>query len=138
MFVLVLPAILTSILAGGVAPFMTYVLGQNFDAFADFPLSDATSADKHKLLHGAGISALELIGLAVAALALSSITSSLWIATGERNLMAVRRKVYDAVTTKDMVWFDTKMGADDSVKTTEGDGPIGAGGLMAKFARCVY
>ena len=42
---------------------------------------------------------------AAGALALSSITSSLWIWTGERNLRAVRKKVYAAVTQKDMVWF---------------------------------
>lgn len=135
LFVLVFPAIITSVLAGGIAPFMTFVVGQSFNAFADFPLSDPTSTDKHKLLHSVGISALELIGLGLGVLALSSITSSLWILTGERNLKAIRSMVYDAVTTKDMVWFDTKMGADDSVTTAESDGPIGAGGLMAKFTR---
>ena len=75
------------------------------------------------------------MGLAVGALVLSSVTSSLWIWTGERNLVAVRKKIYAAVTKKDMVWFDTKMGSEESVQTVEGDGPIGAGGLMANFAR---
>ena len=36
---LLLPAILFSIIAGGVAPFMTYVIGQAFDAFSQFPLT---------------------------------------------------------------------------------------------------
>ena len=61
-------------------------------------------------------------------LQLSSVTSSLWIWTGERNLLAVRKCVYNAVTRKDLVWFDTK---------TEESGDLGAGGLMAKFARYV-
>ncbi|EKM73356.1 hypothetical protein AGABI1DRAFT_134972, partial [Agaricus bisporus var. burnettii JB137-S8] len=44
---LLLPAILTSIIAGGVAPFMTYVIGQSFDAFAHFSsLQTITQQDK--------------------------------------------------------------------------------------------
>ncbi|KZT00697.1 P-loop containing nucleoside triphosphate hydrolase protein [Laetiporus sulphureus 93-53] len=135
-YCLLLPAILTSMLAGGVAPFMTYVIGESFDAFANFPTTpNPSQAAKKQLLHGVGIAALELVGLAFGALALSTITSSLWIWTGERNLMAVRKEVYAAVTQKEMVWFDTKMGSEDSVTTTDGDGPVGAGGLMARFAR---
>ncbi|EMD36980.1 hypothetical protein CERSUDRAFT_95248 [Gelatoporia subvermispora B] len=135
MYLLVFPAILTSMFAGGIAPFMTYVIGQAFDAFADFPVTpNPPEAAKQQLLHSVGITAIELLALAVGALALSSVTSSLWIWAGERNLMSVRKRVYAAVTRKDMVWFDTKMGADESVQT-EGDGPVGAGGLMAKFAR---
>ncbi|KAI0752746.1 P-loop containing nucleoside triphosphate hydrolase protein [Daedaleopsis nitida] len=135
-FYLILPAIFTSVFAGGVAPFMTYVIGRSFDSFAAFPTGPNPSEDaKHQLLRGVGLAALELVGLAVGALALSSVTSSLWIWTGERNLVAVRKQIYSAVTRKDMVWFDTKMGLEDSVQAIEGDGPIGAGGLMANFAR---
>ena len=59
---------------------------------------------------------------------MSSLTSSLWIWTGERNLLEVRKRVYHSVTRKDLVWFDTK---------TEDSSDLGAGGLMAKFARYV-
>ncbi|TFY75306.1 hypothetical protein EWM64_g8705, partial [Hericium alpestre] len=135
LFIFVLPAVCSSLIAGGIAPFMTFVVGQVFNTFAQFPTSNITQEDKSALLRGVGLSALELLGLAAGALALSSITSSLWIWTGERNAMKLRKKVYASVTQRDMLWFDTKMGADDSVQTTEGDGPVGAGGLMAKFAR---
>ena len=57
-----------------------------------------------------GIAALELLGLAFGSFALGSLTSSLWIWTGEMNVVALRKRVYRAVTQKDMVWFDTKMG----------------------------
>ncbi|KAI1782829.1 P-loop containing nucleoside triphosphate hydrolase protein [Ganoderma leucocontextum] len=135
-FVLILPAIFTSVVAGGVAPFMTYVIGRSFDSFAAFPTGPDPSDDaKRQLLNGVGLAAIELVGLAVGALALSSVTSCLWIWTGERNLVAVRKQIYAAVTQKDMVWFDTKMGSDESIQSVEGDGPIGAGGLMANFAR---
>lgn len=127
---LVLPAVSTSVLSGAVAPFMTLVIGKVFDAFAHFSLSEATKSDQHKLLHDVGVTALALVGLAVGALALSSLTSSLWIWTGERNLLAVRKRVYEAVTRKELVWFDTELGKD-------GEDELSAGGLMAKFARYV-
>ena len=115
---------------------MTVVVGNVFNSFADFPTSGASDAQKHALLHGVGISALELLALAVGAIALSSVTSALWISTGERNVMRLRSKVYKAVSTRDMEWFDTKMGGEDAVVGAESDGPVGAGGLMAKFNRC--
>ncbi|KAG6917935.1 hypothetical protein DXG01_000372 [Tephrocybe rancida] len=131
---LLLPAIISSLIAGGIAPFMTFVVGQAFAAFAKYPLTGATQEDKQALLHGVGIAAVELVALAVGALTLSSVTSCLWIWTGERNLLAIRRRVYDAVIGKDMVWFDSKMGA-ESFESTQDQGPLGAGGLMAKFTR---
>ena len=136
MFCFFLPAVLVSLISGGIAPFMTIAVGQTFDAFAKFPLSNPTQEDKDRLLRGVGFSALTLLCLAVAALVLSSITSSLWIATGERNLRALRRRVYHVITNKEMVWFDKKMGSDDSINAADGeDGPIGAGGLMAQFVK---
>lgn len=136
-FLLLLPAMASSIIAGGVAPFMTYVVGQAFDSFADFPLSpNPPQSAKDSLLRGVGLASLQLVGLGAGALLLSSVTSWLWIWLGERNVMALRKKVYKAVTEKDMVWFDMKMGAEGTVQSEEGeDGPLGAGGLMAKFSR---
>lgn len=134
LLILVIPAIISSIVAGGIAPFMTFVIGQAFDAFANFPLiANPSQSAKDQLLRSVGIAALELVGLAVGSLALSSLTSSLWIWTGENNVMALRKRVYTSVTQKDMVWFDTKMGAEGNVQSSEG--PLGAGGLMAKFTR---
>lgn len=116
---------------------MTYVIGRSFDAFARFPLTpNPPQSAKNTLSHGVGLASLELVGLAAGALALSSLTSCLWIWTGECNAMALRKKVYAAVTAKDMVWFDTKMGSEGNVTSVEDEqGPMGAGGLMAKFAR---
>ncbi|KAI0059687.1 P-loop containing nucleoside triphosphate hydrolase protein [Artomyces pyxidatus] len=133
---LVWPALLLSIVAGGVAPFMTVVVGNVFNTFAKATvIVNPTPADKHQLLHDIGIYALELVGLAAAALTTSTLTSSFWIWTGERNVMILRKKVYASVTSREMIWFDTKMGAEDSVQTDKSDGPVGAGGLMAKFTR---
>ncbi|VDC05242.1 unnamed protein product [Peniophora sp. CBMAI 1063] len=135
-FALILPAIVLSLVAGGVAPFMTYVIGQVFNAFAVFAVSDASATDKSTLRHQVALSALELLGLGLGALALSSATSSLWIWTGERNTMLIRKRTYASVAAREMSWYDTKIGSEDSVQSADGnDGPVGAGGLMAKFAK---
>jgi ATP-binding cassette subfamily B (MDR/TAP) protein 1 len=103
---------------------MTYVVGQAFDAFSKFPLApNPPQAAKDTLLQSVGLAALELVGLAVGSLALGSVTSSLWIWTGERNAMALRKALYRSISQKSMVWFDTHLGDQD------------AGGLMARFTR---
>jgi ATP-binding cassette subfamily B (MDR/TAP) protein 1 len=123
--------------AGVVAPFMTLVLGIVFNTFAKFcQLPSPTSSDRSKLKHDIAIAALELLALAAGSLALSTLTSFFWIMTGERNSLMIRRKVYASVASREMAWFDTKMGAEEGAQT-EGDGSTGAGGLMAKFARWV-
>ena len=102
------PAIFSSILSGGIAPFMTYVVGQAFNAFAQFRLTpNPPQSAKSTLLHDVGTAALELLGLVFGSFALGSLTSSLWIWTGEMNVVALRKWVYRAVTQKDMVWLDT-------------------------------
>ncbi|KAF8607409.1 P-loop containing nucleoside triphosphate hydrolase protein [Ceratobasidium sp. AG-I] len=134
---LLLPAVIVSLISGGIAPFMTRVIGESFDAFARFPspaaqeaLSAADlSAAKARLLKEVGLAAIELLALAGGALLLSSGMSCLWIWVAERNVMRLRRRVYEAVTSRQMEWFDAQMAQHD-----EGD-VTGAGGMMAKFAR---
>jgi ATP-binding cassette subfamily B (MDR/TAP) protein 1 len=135
LFLLLFPAIVASFIAGGIAPFMTRVVGQSFDAFSDFPLSpNPPEAARKALLRGVGQAALQLVALAFGALAMGAIMSSLWICLGENNALALRNHVYETVTNKDLEWFDRNMEVD--LEDGDGDkGAIGAGGLMAKFAR---
>ncbi|CAA7261014.1 unnamed protein product [Cyclocybe aegerita] len=129
LFLLVLPAIFSSVIAGGVAPFMTHVIGQAFDAFARFSVvANPAQEDKDELLRGVGVAAIELVALAAGSLALSSITSCLWIWIGETNVSALRKTVYDSISQKGLAWFDTHLGSTE-------DSPLGAAGLMAKFSR---
>ena len=52
---LILPAIFSSVIAGGIAPFMTFVVGQAFDTFAQFPLTaNPPQSAKDALLRGVG------------------------------------------------------------------------------------
>ncbi|KAJ6632548.1 P-loop containing nucleoside triphosphate hydrolase protein [Mycena sp. CBHHK59/15] len=136
---LLLPAISSSVVVGGIAPFMTIIIGHAFDAFSKFstPPTSPTADAKELLLHRVGLAALELIGLAVGSFTLSSLTSCLWIFTGEQNVMTLRKRVYASVARKDMTFFD-KLGSEEQgvVQPSEEDqGPLGAGGLMAQFTR---
>jgi len=121
---LLFPAIASSVVAGAVAPFMTYVVGQAFQGFSEFPLGpNPPQAAKDALLRSIGLAALELLGLAVGSVALGSVTSSLWIWTGEQNAMQVRKAAYRAIAQKDIAWFDTHLNNQD------------AGGTMARLTR---
>ncbi|KAG9121465.1 hypothetical protein FRC07_002574, partial [Ceratobasidium sp. 392] len=138
---LLLPAIFISLLSGGIAPFMTRVIGQAFDAFAAFPSPEAQlllspsdlEAAKSKLLKDVGITAVQLLALAGGSLLLSSAMSCLWIWVAERNVMRLRRRIYEAVSTRQMEWFDAQMA--QSEEQEDGTDVSGAGGMMAKFAR---
>ncbi|KAF9528280.1 P-loop containing nucleoside triphosphate hydrolase protein [Crepidotus variabilis] len=126
---LILPAVFVSIIAGAIAPFMTQVIGQAFDAFARFAaIQQPSQVVKDTLLRNVGIAGLTLIGLAFGSFALSSLTSCLWIWIGETNVLALRRALYVAVTNKNLAWFDTQLGSSDDETS------VGAAGLMAKFS----
>jgi ATP-binding cassette, subfamily B (MDR/TAP), member 1 len=107
---------------------MTLAIGNAFNSFSQYPVSGATSEDSHRLLHDVRWIALELLGLGFGIMILSSVTSGLWIQAGERNVLAIRKHVYSAVTRKDLVWFDTETGKDSQAD-------MGVGGLMAAFTK---
>ena len=131
LYLVVLPAFILSMVAGVIAPFMTLVISNVFDIFTEFcRIPSPSSSDRANFKHDIAISALELLLLAAGSLALGSLTSFLWILTGERNLLMIQQKVYASVSRREMAWFDAKM--------TEGvDGSTSAGGVMVDFARWV-
>ena len=52
--------------------------------------------------------------------------------------MSVRKAVYQSVIGKEMFWFDLHLGAAEQQAVADNaQDPLGAGGLMAKFARFV-
>ncbi|KAJ7902851.1 hypothetical protein B0H14DRAFT_3708321 [Mycena olivaceomarginata] len=130
------PAILSSVFTGGIAPFMTIVIGHAFDAFSKFstPLAPSEGDPKELLVHRVGIVALQLVGLALGSFSLSSLTSYLWILTGEHNVLELRKRVYASIAAEDMMWFDTRA-SDEQPSLDDEQGPLGAGGLLAQFMR---
>jgi len=130
--IILLPAILAAVAAAAMPPLMTIVVGQAFDTFARFPLTSNSSPEaRADLLHGIGLVALYLAAIAAGTFCLSGAISALWIWFGERTVMRLRRLVYASVASREMEWFDLGAGAD----LGEGEESVGAGGLMAKFAR---
>ncbi|KAF8147748.1 P-loop containing nucleoside triphosphate hydrolase protein, partial [Mycena galopus ATCC 62051] len=111
---------------------MTLAIGHAFDAFSKF--STPNTSDSDLLIRRVGVAALQLVGLALGSFVLSSLTSYLWILTGEHNVLELRKRVYASVAAKDMMWFDTRA-SDDLPSPDDEQGPLGAGGLMAQFTR---
>lgn len=96
----VVPAILTSLAAGAVAPFMTHVIGQAMAIFASS--SDADADARHHLMHTMSVVALEFVGLAIGSLALSSLMSTFWVWVGERIVKRLRHEVFLAATSREI------------------------------------
>ncbi|KAF7293241.1 p-loop containing nucleoside triphosphate hydrolase protein [Mycena chlorophos] len=119
------PAIISSVLAGGVAPLMTLAIGKSFDAFSEF----SATHNKHLLIQRISAAALQLVALAFGSFLLSSLTSFMWITVGEYNVLELRKRVYASIAARDLEWFDA---AEDQKDT---QGPVGAGGLMAQFTK---
>ncbi|KAH8826445.1 P-loop containing nucleoside triphosphate hydrolase protein [Flagelloscypha sp. PMI_526] len=119
------PAIILSLASGCLAPFMTYVIGQVFDAFARYSGQPANSTRNSTLLNSINLSALELIGLGVGSFLLSFVTSWMWIQVGERVTLRLRSNVYAALANKPMAWYDIRLDADKS----------GSAGLMTQFSK---
>lgn len=128
-------AILLSLASGGLPPLMTKVLGDAFNAYTAFnpqglPAAQISQAARDQLMRSILRSVWQLCALAGGTMLLSTAMTTAWIAVGERTASALRQKVYRACDAKSMSWFDQGLAG------TEGEtGSIGAGGLMARFAR---
>jgi ATP-binding cassette subfamily B (MDR/TAP) protein 1 len=130
MVFLILPAILAALAAASIPPFMTIVVGDAFDVFSAYQSTPTpTEHDKALLLKGLGLAAIEFCAMGGGALFLSGVMSALWIWVGEKNIMYIRRAVYDSVTSREMEWFDK-----NTDERGAGDNAVGAGGLMTQFA----
>lgn len=136
---LAFPAIFVSLAAGGMAPYMSQVVGDSFNAFAFFPLDirTATQDQKDDLRQKTKISALSLMAMGIGFIILHTLMCGLWVWIGERNVRAIRREVYSKVGARAIEWFDLGMGVDNGGEEVGEDkeGGVGAAGLMSKFNR---
>jgi len=138
---LFLLATLLSITSGTLPPLMTRVLGDAFNFFTAYNPTGLAPGDvpqerKDELMRGILRAVWQLCALAGGTVILSTAMISAWIAVGERVAGGLRTDVYAACSTKRMSWFDGGMGLAGSAAGADGgDSSIGAGGLMARFAR---
>lgn len=153
---LLLLGVALSLTSGAIPPIMTKVLGNAFDAYTSYnssqqPASLVPAEEKDALLNAMVQVVWHLCVLAAATMVLSTTMISIWVGVGESLAFEWRRRVYISITQKKMAWFDLGMGcadeaSDDTAEEKEaaGEAPtssssssssLGAGGLMAKFAR---
>lgn len=127
------PAIIFTLAAAMVGPYMTTLMGSAFSELAMFWISQRTSEDKDKMIKFVRGVILKIVVIALANVGFTYAKNALWVTYGELTTNRLRRMVYDGVQEKPMEWYDFGMG------TAEADekGAVGAAGLMGKFARCV-
>ncbi|ORY32221.1 P-loop containing nucleoside triphosphate hydrolase protein [Naematelia encephala] len=127
-----LPAILLS--AGGslLQPYLSIVVGDAFQIFANYPLSGmATMEQRETLKNGIVSVCVKLTAAGAIGIALNYLRGAFWFCHGEKVVHNLRQTVYVQVQQKDMEWFDTGMG----MRGDEANDNVGVGGLMAKFAK---
>lgn len=144
---ILVPALLATIIAGLIPPYMTELLGQSFGAFTIYTVAvsgdvtaEAISAAKAQLLKSAQLYSIQFAGLAVLTILASCASFSLWILHGERVARDLRLEVFRGVGRRDMEWFDLGMGAEEVTDKDREDGEAageGAGGLMGRFSKYV-
>lgn len=102
---------------------MTYATAQVVDALSQLTLtSNPPIGAKEKLLHGVGLAALEFIALAVGSSSERPNIMPVCLDLDQgTNAMAVRKRVYLTAMRKEMTWFDTKIGAEDTILAGRGD-----------------
>ncbi|KAL1411210.1 ATP-dependent permease [Vanrija albida] len=138
-----LPALVFSVAASLVQPYMTIVIGEAFGALQRYPpgpplTPPQTPEQKHRLVTDVGTASLKLLITGIAAWILEYLKTAAWYYFGEGLTDHLRRLVFDGVQRKPMAWFDVGMGmqSDEGVKLEEGANvAVGMGGLMAKFTR---
>lgn len=133
-----IPGILLSLLAGVIPAIMAKIIGSTFDGFTKFnptglATSDIPQENKDALKKTTLNAVWKLCLLGGGTMILSTIMISIWIIIGEKVTRGWRVKVYNGFGTKNMKWFDTDL--KDKAGVNEGSGSVGAGGLMARFAR---
>lgn len=133
------PAILVSIAGSLVQPYMSIVIGNSFAIFTAYPIDtqSATASDRAVFISGTRKTTIQLAVAGLIAVGLNYLKGVLWTRHGETLVSRLRTAIYEGVQSKGMDWFDTGMGMKLDEEDEKKGEAIGAGGLMAKFLRCV-
>ncbi|KAL9940627.1 hypothetical protein V8E36_000115 [Tilletia maclaganii] len=129
-----IPAAILSILTGLIPPALTHILREAFNAFAIFnptglPVTSIPDGAKADLKRSIGTVFWQLGALAAAAVLLNFLAASVWTWLGERTASRARMECYEAVSAKDIAWFDKGTG------TAEEKGRSGSAGMATTFSR---
>lgn len=133
-----IPGIVLAVVSGVIPAIMAKIIGEAFNSFAYFnptnlPIADVSEESKHHLRAATFRSVWQLCLLGISTMVLSTVMVSNWIVIGEKVARGWRLKVYEGFGSKDMRWFDKDL--KEKAGQDEGSGGVGAGGIMAKFAR---
>ncbi|OAV90421.1 hypothetical protein PTTG_07595 [Puccinia triticina 1-1 BBBD Race 1] len=152
---LVLPAFLLSVLSGLLPAYMTILVGQAFQLFADYTIATTGAPDspaiiaqaKDTLRQKIGEVAIKLVCLGGATFLLSLVTHTLWAINGSKICEKIQAAVYDSVSQRELGWFENGMKTryqfsgeesanKDSCPTDDRSATSQSpAGLMARFAR---
>lgn len=134
----VVPGIVLAAGAGVLPPLMAKIIGAAFNAFTAFnptnlPPAIVPQAAKDRFMHDIVRAIWELCALAAGTMVLSTGMISVWIVVGEKVARGWRLFVYSEMSKRGMKWYDVDL--QENAGEEHGIGGVGAGGLMAKFAR---
>ena len=131
---LFIPGMLLASATALVPPFMSIVIGDTFEVFAQYPIitSLASPAQRTALLEGVRYQTIKLSSAGLFAMVANYIKAVVWSWHGEVVAARLREKVFAGVQEKGMDWYDMGMGMRDD---EEGEEAVGAGGLMSKFSK---
>ncbi|CEQ43183.1 SPOSA6832_05082 [Sporobolomyces salmonicolor] len=141
-YCVVLPALILSIVAGLIPPYMTQVLGGALQAFTDYSAEmvqadltiDDVKAIRATLLASVQKETIKFVVLAAVVLVVATSNVALWVVHGERVARALRLKVYAGLSEKGLDWFDKGMGGAKGDGEAEASGDSAAG-LMGRFTK---
>ena len=98
-------AILLSVLSGVIVPTLAVLLGQIFDAFTSYGAKHISEPD---FLAEVLRCEVGLIALGCASGILNAIYFMSWLTFGELQAKYAREKLFEALSEKDMAWYDTR------------------------------
>lgn len=132
LLLLIIPATLVALVAAAIPPLMTTVIGDLYRVFATYQAIPVPSpSDTSRLMGGVIKATVKLCIMSGVALLLSGLMGSLWSWLGEKNLMYLRKCVYNILLSREMAWFETK-----SSQSKPDEPSIGAGSLVTIFSSC--
>ncbi|KAK4050176.1 ATP-dependent permease [Microbotryomycetes sp. JL221] len=144
-YTVIAPAVLLSIAAGLVPPFMTQFIGDAIQAFTTYTFVNSAEAStpqqlasaRDALLFSIRDVSIRFVALGVAGFVITTIMAALWVLNGERIVKALRMQVYTNLSARQLSWFDLGMGMTNNSQTQANgsDGEVGSGGLMGRFTK---